>query len=58
MAGNVPATGEELFQERIGASDQYIASPIAAGDEIFATPAIVENKIYLRTVGHLYALGE
>jgi len=28
------------------------------GEKIFATPAIAENKIYLRTVGHLYALGE
>ena len=81
-------TGRELFQERIGASGQYIASPVAAGDKvvvastrgvvtviqvadelqvlarndfgekIYATPAIVENKIYLRTAGHLYALGE
>ena len=82
------STGTEIFRERIGASGQYIASPIAAGDklivasvpgivtvirvddelrilarndfkeEIFATPAIVEDKIYLRTTGHLYALGE
>lgn len=28
------------------------------GEKIFATPAIAENKIYLRTLGHLYALGE
>ena len=28
------------------------------GEQIFATPAIAENKIYLRIVGHLYALGE
>jgi outer membrane protein assembly factor BamB len=28
------------------------------GEKIFATPAIADNKIYLRTVGHLYALGE
>ena len=28
------------------------------GEQIFATPAIVENKIYLRTKGHLYALGK
>ena len=28
------------------------------GDKIFATPAVAENKIYLRTSGHLYALGE
>ncbi len=26
-------------------------------EKIFATPAVVDNKIYLRTAGHLYALG-
>ncbi|MHC4727517.1 MAG: outer membrane protein assembly factor BamB family protein [Planctomycetota bacterium] len=82
------ATGKELFRERIGASGQYTASPIAAGEniitasvkgvvtiiqiddklqvlarnnfkeKIFATPAVTENKIYLRTIDHLYALGE
>ncbi len=82
------ATGKELFRERIGATGQYTASPIAAGEKIiaasvkgvvtviqvndklkvlarnnfgekiFATPAVADNKIYLRTTGHLYALGE
>ena len=28
------------------------------GEKIFATPAVAENIIYLRTTGHLYALGE
>jgi outer membrane protein assembly factor BamB len=27
-------------------------------EEIYATPAVVENRIYLRTTAHLYALGE
>ncbi|OHB65602.1 MAG: hypothetical protein A2Y77_10955 [Planctomycetes bacterium RBG_13_62_9] len=27
-------------------------------ESIFATPAVAENRIYLRTAGHLYALGE
>jgi outer membrane protein assembly factor BamB len=34
---------------------------LAANDfkeRIFATPALVENKIYLRTEGHFYALGK
>lgn len=26
-------------------------------EEIFATPAVVENTLYLRTAGHLYAIG-
>ncbi|NIP25120.1 MAG: PQQ-binding-like beta-propeller repeat protein [Phycisphaerae bacterium] len=82
------STGKELFRERIGATGQYIASPIAAGDKviaasvrgtvtviqvddtlkvlarnkfgekIFATPAVAENKIYLRTADYLYALGK
>jgi hypothetical protein len=28
------------------------------GEKIFATPAVAENNIYLRTDAHLYALGE
>ena len=82
------STSKEIFRERIGATGQYVASPIVAGDKliaasvpgvvtviqvddklkvlannnfgekIFATPAIAENKIYLRTIGHLYALGQ
>lgn len=28
------------------------------GEKIFATPAIFENKLYVRTVGHLYGVGE
>jgi outer membrane protein assembly factor BamB len=28
------------------------------GEKIFATPAIAENNIYLRTTAHLYALGQ
>jgi outer membrane protein assembly factor BamB len=28
------------------------------GEKIFATPAIAENNIYLRTAAHLYALGK
>ena len=27
------------------------------GEKILATPAIAENKIYLRTAGHMYAIG-
>jgi len=82
------STGKEIFRQRIGATGQYIASPIVAGDKIlvasargtvtviqvddklkilarnnfaekiFATPAVAQNKIYLRTSAHLYALGE
>ena len=28
------------------------------GEPIYATPAIVDNKIYVRTSGHLYAFGD
>ena len=28
------------------------------GEPIFATPAIVDGKLYIRTAGHLYAFGE
>jgi len=27
------------------------------GDECYATPAIVDGRIYLRTSGHLYCFG-
>jgi len=31
----------------------------SAGEErVFAIPAVPENKLYLRTAGHLYAFGE
>jgi outer membrane protein assembly factor BamB len=82
------ATGRELFRERVGATGQYIASPIATADkilvascpgivtvlaagsqfqvlarnpfneEIFATPALADNRLYVRTAGHLFALGQ
>jgi outer membrane protein assembly factor BamB len=82
------ATGREIFRQRIGASGQYTASPIAAADklivasvpgvvtviqvadelkvlarndfreQIFATPTVVDNTIYLRTTHHLYALSD
>jgi outer membrane protein assembly factor BamB len=28
------------------------------GEDVFATPALVDGKIYLRTAGHLYCFGE
>ena len=27
------------------------------GEEAYATPALVDGRIYLRTVGHLYCFG-
>jgi outer membrane protein assembly factor BamB len=81
-------TGAAIFQGRIGALGQYIASPIAAGDKIvvasttgvvsviqiddrlkvlasndfaqpiFATPAIADNTLYLRTEEALFAVGD
>ncbi|MHC5058796.1 MAG: EF-hand domain-containing protein, partial [Planctomycetota bacterium] len=33
------ATGRQIFRERIGASGNYIASPVAAGDKIIAASA-------------------
>ncbi len=27
-------------------------------EKIFATPAVIDNKIYVRTAGHLYAFGK
>jgi outer membrane protein assembly factor BamB len=82
------STGKLVFQGRIGALGQYIASPIAAGDKIivasttgvvsviqfadqlkvlanndfaqpiFATPALADNTLYLRTEQCLFALAQ
>ena len=83
------ATGELLFQERVGAEGAYCASPVAAGDRIFlashngvavcidaageqlkvlarndlgekiwATSALGDGTIYVRTEKHLYAFSE
>jgi hypothetical protein len=82
------STGAESFRAPIGATGQYIASPIAVdgkiivasvpgivtviqaddqlkvlarnkfSESIFATPAVAGNRMYLRTEGHLYGLGE
>ncbi|HSZ56976.1 MAG TPA: PQQ-binding-like beta-propeller repeat protein [Tepidisphaeraceae bacterium] len=83
-----PSSGAVIFQGRIGALGQYIASPIAAGDKIvvasttgvvsviqiddhlnvlasndlaqpiFATPAIADDTLYVRTEEAIYAVGE
>jgi outer membrane protein assembly factor BamB len=81
-----PATGDVLYDGRVGASGAYCASPVAAGgriylashpgtvvvldastdavtvlarnelsERIWATPALVENTIYVRTEKHLFA---
>lgn len=81
-----PATGDVLYDGRVGASGAYCASPVGAGgriylashpgtvvvldagtdsltvlarnelsEKIWATPALVENTIYVRTEKHLYA---
>jgi outer membrane protein assembly factor BamB len=83
------ATGELLFQERVGAEGSYCASPVAVGNLIFlashngvlvcidaaegqlhvlarnnlgeriwATPALADGTIYVRTEKHLYAFSE
>ena len=82
------ATGDLLFQERIGAAGAYFSSPVAVNNKIYlasrngivtvieagdqlnilakndldekieATPAIIDNKIYIRTTSSLYAFGE
>lgn len=81
-------TGKPSKQQRIAATDDYYASPVAGdgkiffinqlgvltvispdakwevlataefGEEVYATPAIADGKIYVRTVGHLYCFGK
>jgi hypothetical protein len=40
-----------------GEGDWKLLSRVKMGEEIFATPALVGDRIYLRTVGHLYCFG-
>jgi len=43
----------------IQADDELtVLSKAEFGEKIYATPAIAHNRLYLRTTGHLYALGE
>ena len=39
--------GELLYSERISTAGAYFASPVAA------TPAIIDNKLYIRTANSL-----
>jgi outer membrane protein assembly factor BamB len=88
MAASSPASGELLYQERVGAPGSYSASPVAAGnhvylashngvviclaadtdeletlarnelgEKIWATPALGDGVIYVRTEGRLHAFG-
>jgi outer membrane protein assembly factor BamB len=42
----------------VDASDQWhVIHSAEFGDEVFATPALVDGRIYLRTSGHLYCFG-
>lgn len=81
-----PGNGEVVYEDRVGVSGSFCASPVAAGgriylashsgtvavldgtsdrlqvlarnvlgEKIWATPALVENTIYIRTESHLYA---
>jgi len=40
------------------AGDWQILSVNALDDEVFATPAIADGRIYIRTKGMLYAFGK
>ena len=39
------------------AADWQVLATADFADDVYATPAIVEGRILLRTVGHLYCLG-
>lgn len=53
-----PATGRlivTVFRE--GARPEVLARN-DLGEQILATPALADGKLYVRTEGHLYAFGE
>ena len=39
-------------------ADWEVLHTVDFGEPIFATPALVDGRIYLRTAGHLYCFGE
>ncbi len=53
----VASDGGTVIVFKAGDEFQELAN-IPFGEAILATPALVDNKIYLRTEGHLYAFGE
>lgn len=64
LASPVTAAGYVYFPDRDGVTHVLKVGPkfeeIARNDleeEIFSSPAVAENRLYLRTVSHLYCLG-
>jgi len=64
LASPITAGGYVYFPDRDGVTHVLKVSPkfeeVARNDlqeEIFASPAVADNRIYLRTVSHLYCLG-
>ncbi|UCE48373.1 MAG: hypothetical protein JSW47_22600, partial [Phycisphaerales bacterium] len=69
-AGQYTASPIAASDKVVVASVRGVVTLIQAGDKlkvlarndfaerIYATPAIADNKMYLRTTDHLYALGE
>ena len=63
-ASPVAADGKVYIASRSGmvavlkaGGDQEVLSVNKLGEEVFATPAIVGNRIYLRTASALYCFG-
>ena len=57
-AGKVYFAAQKGTVAVLAAADTFTAlATNDLGEPIFATPAIVEGRIYLRTAGHLYCFG-
>jgi outer membrane protein assembly factor BamB len=42
----------------VKAGKEYDASkPVEFGERVYATPALADGRLYIRTTGHLYCFG-
>ena len=48
-----------LIDVAVSAADQWqVIHSAEFGEEVYATPALIDGRIYLRTAGHLYCFGQ
>lgn len=52
------ASGKEVITVFAAGDTLQVLARNKLGEQVFATPAVVEHKLYVRTVKHMYAFGE
>jgi len=57
--GKIFLASEPGIMTVVAAGDEFkVLSTADMGEKIMATPALTDEKLYLRTAAHLYAIGE